>query len=402
LTTLIELKTEFHHELLSIADWWADHTVDGERGGFYGEIDANNQIVKGANKGIILNARILWFFSEAALNIASDSDNARYREYATRAYDYIIQYFLDHDYGGVYWELDEHGKPINVRKQVYAQAFTIYALSAYFKLVPNREVLDHALRLFKLLESKAIDLLDGGYLEAFARDWSSIEDMRLSDVDLNYPKSQNTHLHVLEAYTALHNVHPVGEVKAALRYTIELFDHYIINRDNHHLRMFMDMRWNDFSPGYTYGHDIEAAWLIAKALESLADKEYTDKLMPTLLGVVDVTLSEALTENGQLLSTYNFESKTVDAGSPWWVQAEALVGFFFAYAQTENDRYFNAAKDVWRFIKQHQIDHVNGEWFWLADNGKTNGKEHYKVGFWKCPYHNGRAMMEALRYLEKV
>jgi mannobiose 2-epimerase len=401
LTTITGLKSEFHEELISIANWWADHAVDLEHGGFHGEIDANNNVALHANKGVILNARILWFFSEATLNTASEPGNARYRECATRAYDYLIKYFLDGEYGGVYWELDIHGKPVNTRKQVYAQAFAIYALSAYFKITRNREVLDHALRLFKLLESRSIDREHEGYLEAFACDWSPIEDMRLSTLDLNYPKSQNTHLHILEAYTALHDVHPVGEVKAALRYSLQMFDRYMINRENHHLRMFMDMQWNDFSPGYTYGHDIEAAWLIAEALKSLGDAPYTASLLPTLMRVVDVTLSEALNDNGQLLNAYDFKSQKVDASSHWWVQAEALVGFLFAYSQTKNERYLRAATDVWQFIKVHQIDHINGEWFWLADNGNTNGRENYKVGFWKCPYHNGRAMIEGVRYLDK-
>ncbi|HVY21831.1 MAG TPA: AGE family epimerase/isomerase [Steroidobacteraceae bacterium] len=396
------LKIEFHKELLSIADWWSVHAVDHTYGGFHGEVDARNNAVSNANKGIILNARILWFFSETALHTTGEANNTRYRECATRAYEYIIQHFLDTEYGGMYWEMDVNGRPVNTRKQVYAQAFTIYALSAYFKLNHDREALDHALQLFKLLESRAIDDRDQGYLEAFARDWSPVDDWRLSNIDLNYPKSQNTHLHVLEAYTALHDVYPVTEVKAALRYSIQMFDRFMINRDNHHLRMFMDMQWKDFSPGYTYGHDIEAAWLIARALESLGDAEYTGKLIPTLLKVVEVTTKEALADNGQLWNAYDFETKSIDKSSMWWVQAEALVGFLFAYVKTHDGRYFVAAEGIWQFIKQHQIDHVNGEWFWLADNGKTEGKEHYKVGFWKCPYHNGRAMMEAVRYLEKA
>lgn len=395
------LKVEFNTELLSIADWWTNNTIDEKHGGFHGEVSVLNQPLTAANKGIILNTRILWFFSEASMETTGAPNNIKYRECATLAYQYIIKHFLDEQYGGVYWEVDAQGNPVNTRKQVYAQAFSIYALSAYFKLTKQREVLDHALRLFKLLESKAIDRQHDGYLEAFARDWSPIEDMRLSIKDLNYPKSQNTHLHVMEAYTALHDVYPNAEVKAALRYNIQMFDRFMINRDNHHLRMFLDMQWNDFSPGYTYGHDIEAAWLIAKALESLGDGGYSASLIPTLLKVAEVTLNEAVAGNGQLLNAFDFKTKSIDTSSMWWVQAEALVGFLFAYCESRDSRYLNAALEVWQFIKEHQIDHVNGEWFWLSDNGKTSGEEHYKVGFWKCPYHNGRAMMEAVRYLEK-
>ena len=373
---IANLKSEFYRELLSIADWWVTHTVDHAHGGFHGEVDGLNSVVSGANKGIILNARILWFFSEVALTTTDEINNDLYHDCATRAYQYILQHFLDKVYGGVYWEVDVSGKPINTRKQVYAQAFTIYALSAYFKLARSREVLDHALRIFKLLESKAVDQLNEGYLEAFASDWSPIEDMRLSPRDLNYPKSQNTHLHVLEAYTALHDVQPVAAVKSALRYNLQLFDRFMINRDNHHLRMFMDMQWRDHSPGFTYGHDIEAVWLIGKALASLGDTQYTSILMPTLLKVAEVTAKEALADNGQLWNAYDFATKCIDKSSMWWVQAEALVGFLFAYTETKEAQFFSAAKNVWQFIKQHQIDRVNGEWFWLADNALTNGQAH--------------------------
>lgn len=399
---LAALKTEFDRELLSIADWWVANTIDREQGGFYGEVDTSNNPVKQANKGIILNARILWFFSEASRATVGTANSQIYRDCATRAFNYIVEYFFDKQHGGVYWEVDAAGGPVNTRKQVYAQAFTIYALCAYYQLTKNQQALDHALSCFELLEAKAVDRKDNGYLEAFARDWSPIEDMRLSTLDLNYPKSQNTHLHVMEAYTTLHQVHPTPVTSAALRYNIDMFDRYMINRDNHHLRMFMDMQWNDFSPGFTYGHDIEAVWLIAKALASLGDKAYESELMPTLVRIAEITLEEAVDDNGQLLNSYNFESKSVDTSSHWWVQAEALVGFLFAYAETHDERYFSAANGIWQFIKQHQIDQVNGEWFWLADNAKTAGEEHYKVGFWKCPYHNGRAMMEASRYLHQL
>lgn len=402
LASIADLKKEFRKELLSIADWWATCAIDTTHGGFHGEVDVHNNAVINANKGIILNARILWFFSEAALHTAGEPHNRLYCDCATRAYDYIIQHFFDKEHGGVYWEVDVFGKPINTRKQVYAQAFIIYALSSYFRLTQNQDALSHALSCFKLIETKAIDHEYEGYLEAFAHDWTAIDDWRLSTLDLNHPKSQNTHLHVLEAYTVLHDIHPTQETKSALRYSIQMFDRYMINHDNHHLRMFMDMQWNDHSPGYTYGHDIEAAWLIAQALESLGDTQYTASLKPTLLRVAEVTLNEAIADNGQLLNAYSFESKLVDSSSHWWVQAEALVGFLFAYAETQDSRYFNAAQGIWQFIKQHQIDQVNGEWFWLADNGKTDNKDHYKVGFWKCPYHNGRAMMEATKYLERV
>ena len=391
------LQLEFRQELIAIADWWLKNTVDNEQGGFYGEVAADNVPVKDASKNIILNSRILWFFSEAARELQADE----YRQAAQRAYDYIVTYFFDKEHGGVYWELDAQGNPINTKKQVYAQAFTIYALTAYYQLTHDEQALAQALACFELLESKTIDREREGYLEAFTREWGVIEDVRLSDKDLNFPKSQNTHLHVLEAYTTLNKIHPTPEIAAALRYNIALFDKYIIDKDTYHLRMFLDNNWKDHSLGFTYGHDIEASWLIAKALESLGDDAYTKALMPTLIKITEVTLTEGMGANDYVIDAYDFASKMHLPDIVWWVQAEALVGFLFAYSETKEEKYLNAAETIWAFIKNFQIDKKNGEWFWFANTGNSKGHEHYKVGFWKCPYHNGRAMMEAANYLAK-
>ncbi len=391
------LQSEFRQELIAIADWWLSNTVDHEQGGFYGEVTIDNVPVKNASKGIILNSRILWFFSEAARELQAD----KYRQAAQRAYDYIVEHFFDKEHGGVYWELDAQGNAINTKKQVYAQAFTIYALTAFYQLTQNAQVLARALACFELLEKNTIDREREGYFEAFTRDWGIIEDVRLSDKDLNFPKSQNTHLHVLEAYTTLNKIHPTPEIAAALKYNIELFDKYMIDKDTYHLRMFLDNDWKDHSPGFTYGHDIEASWLIAKALESLGDDAYTKALMPTLIRITDGTLTEGMGNNDHVIDAYDFASNMHQTDIVWWVQAEALVGFLFAYSETKEAKYLEAAETIWEFIKKFQIDKKNGEWFWLANRGNVQTNAHYKVGFWKCPYHNGRAMMEAAYYLAK-
>lgn len=390
------LQQEFRHELIAIADWWVEHAQDVELGGFYGEIDAQNSPVKNASKGVILNTRILWFFSEVARVV----DNPAYRACAQRAYEYLLNHFFDKEYAGVYWELDAQGKPINTKKQVYAQAFTIYALCAYYELTRDEHARARALECFGLLELYALDNQHQGYLEAFTRTWEGIDDLRLSEKDLNFPKSQNTHLHILEAYTSLYRIHPSAQVKAALRYTIDLFDRYMIDKKSFHLRMFMDLEWRDFSPGVTYGHDIEAAWLIAKALEALSDPDYSAVLTPTLIQIAEVTLQEAIGEHGQVKDAYDFATGIVSPDIVWWVQAEALVGFLYAYASTGDKKYFLAAERIWTFIKRYQIDHEKGEWLWLSRLDAPRTESLYKVGFWKCPYHNGRAMLEASRYLQ--
>lgn len=389
-----DLAREFDAELQAIADWWLNYSVDEEQGGFYGEVGVDNRPVPKADKGVVLNTRILWFFSE----LANHLEDVRYTQAAARAYDYFCQYFIDPEQGGVFWALNFRGESIDTKKQVYAQAFAIYALVAYYQLSGNQRALDQALSCFELMEKHTVDRAMGGYLEAFARDWSPLEDVRLSKKDLNFPKSQNTHLHVVEAYTALYKVAPSPQVRAALRYSIECFDRYIIDKNTYHLRMFMGTDWTDCSRGFTYGHDIEASWLLAKAADSLSDPEVSRRLQASVIKIAQVCLNEALGEEGQVIDGYDFESQSYHRESVWWVQAEALVGFLKAYELTDETSFAEAAERVWKFIKRYHLD-SGGEWLWFSSLDRQPDPVPYKLGFWKGPYHNGRAMMEARKLL---
>ncbi|WP_347331591.1 AGE family epimerase/isomerase [Marinimicrobium locisalis] len=389
------LRREFYVELERIAHWWLDYGWDHERGGFFGEVGVDNTPVPEAEKGVVLNTRILWFFCELSRTV----DAPRYRKAAERSYHYILEHFLDKAHGGVYWMLDCNGRPTDTKKQVYAQAFAIYALLAYYQLTQEPRALCEAKKAFALLERHTVDREKGGYLEAFTREWEVMEDARLSTKDLNYPKTMNTHLHVVEAYTTLYQVDPSQDVADALRYSIDCFDRYIINKGNFHLRMFMDHDWRDHSPGFTYGHDIECSWLLAKAVESLGDESVTRRLRPTLIAMADVCLKEAMGEHGEMYDGYEFDRHRVNQERVWWVQAEAMVGYYKAYCLSGEDRFYLAAERLWRFMQKYQMAGDSGEWLWLSTLDDQSHAPPYKLGAWKGPYHNGRAMLEMIRML---
>jgi N-acyl-D-glucosamine 2-epimerase len=391
------LISEFRKELHEIADWWLANAVDTENGGFIGEIGVDNQRVVDASKGVILNSRILWFFSEAALFSGRDE----YRDAAVRAWEYFREYFIDRENGGVYWELDAQGNCTENRKQIYAQAFAIYGLSAYYKLTGSEEAIVEADALFELIESRAHDDQQGGYLEAFGGAWQSLEDMRLSDKDLNSPKSMNTHLHILEAYTAFHLAKPSDKVARSIKRCLTYFDEKILNKETWHLRMFQQMDWADVSTSVSYGHDIEASWLIWEAVEALADEPLAEHFKPIVIAMAETILKQGVGANGEVLDAYNFETDTLLEERVWWVQAEAVVGFLSAHCMTDDKVFFEAFEESWSFIKQHQKDHINGEWHWLSTLDLPH-KGDCKVGFWKAPYHNGRAMMEVCKMLAKL
>lgn len=380
----------------TIARWWSDHAVD-PAGGFYGQINDDGSVETHANKGIILNTRILWFFSEAAVFL----DSAECKALASRAYQYLLEHFDDKVQGGVFWELDAKGQLVNGKKQTYAQSFAIYALSAYYKATGEKAALAKALSYFQLLEQHSWDQLQQGYLEAFSQHWHVIEDLRLSDKDLNYPKTMNTHLHVLEAYTALYLQHKTADVQQALLRLTRLFAERIVNSSNGHLRLFMDLDWVDHSPFYSYGHDIEASWLLWEALRALNEPQLVQQYQPLVLQMAEVALQQGVCDDGHLADEWHLSTQQQHQQSCWWIQAEALVGFLTAWRLTGDNRYFSAAEGVWAYIQREHIDAMGGEWHWLAASHPQRASQ-YKVGFWKGPYHSGRAMMEAALLLEQA
>lgn len=373
---------------------------DEENGGFYGQMTGEGQLVKTANKGGILNARILWAFSAAY----RATHRPEYLTAATRAKDYILQYFVDKEFGGTYWELDCKGNPVDTKKQFYAIGFTIYGLSEYVRAVrvlgtktaDEQEALDAAIALFNVIEEHSFDKEYNGYIEACTREWQPIEDMRLSDLDENYPKSQNTHLHIIEPYANLYRVWKDERLEKALRNLIFIFTDKILNPETHHLDLFFE---NDWTRGAgqleSYGHDIECSWLMHEAALVLGDKDVLAKVEPIVQGVAKAS-EKGLNADGSMIHEANLTKGTMDADLHWWVQAETVVGFANIYQYFGDESALDKAIKCWQYIKDNLIDSENGEWHWSVRRDGTLNTTDDKAGFWKCPYHNSRMCIEIM------
>ncbi len=380
------LQYEMGEELLKILDYWRNHTQDLANGGFHGRITHQNKVVQRASKGIILNTRILWSFSAAARHL----NTQEYHSMEDRSFHYLKDHFFDSRYGGVFWELDYQGKPINRRKQVYAQAFAIYALSEYYILSQNVTARELAVNLFELVEKHSKDCEKGGYLEAFGEDWSTLEDMRLSHKDMNASKTMNTHLHILEAYTTLLKVYDNAALRASLGELVELFLNRFLNENNHY-DLFFDDDWTLMSHTISYGHDIETAWLLIEAARAVGDQELLKRTKTAALQVADTFLKEALDEDGAVVNELDLNSNHRDTDRHWWPQVEAIIGLTYAYRLTGKLKYTDYASRIWEFTKENLIDHQHGEWFFRVDAyGKVYAEED-KVSMWKAPYHSTRA-----------
>lgn len=388
-------QNEVNQEVENILNYWLNNTIDHEFGGFYGKIDENDQVVANAEKGSVLNARILWTFSAAYLHDPKEE----YLSTAIRAYEYLRDFFKDKTFDGVYWSVDFEGKPLNTRKQIYGQAFVIYGLSEYYKVTKNQEALDWAIELFSIIETHSFDYVHAGYLEALAQDWQAIEDLKLSQKDANEKKSMNTHLHIMEAYANLLKVWDNNLLRKQLKGLIEVFIKYIVDTKTGHQYLFHDEDWTVKSHIISYGHDIEAAWLLYEAAEVLGDVSLLNEVHIIALKIT-YAVGKGLSEDGGL--AYESEGEHHDTDKHWWVQAEAMVGYLNAFELSKNPKYFQQSLKSWEFIKKYLIS-PKGEWYWGVQGDKNEPMKHQdKAGFWKCPYHNVRACLEVYHRLAKL
>ena len=387
------LKNKAKTELINILDYWLKNTIDKENGGFIGEINHQNVINNNSEKGAVLNARILWSFSAAY----AVEKNPEYLKTAKRAFQYIKDYFFDNEFGGIFWSLQADGKPKDTKNQIYAIAFVIYGLSEFYKIFKNEDALELAQSLFYKIELYSKDYKNKGYLEAFTRDWQEIEDLRLSEKDANEKKTMNTHLHIVEAYANLYLIWPNPKLKDSIKEILEVIALYFINKYTWHLKLFFDENWKEKEDVISYGHDIEAAWLLQWCAEAIEDEVLIKNYQKYAVAFADAT-KEGLDADGGLWYEYEPKEQKLITEKHWWPQAELWIGMINAWQLSKNEEFLEITEKNFEFVEKYIIDHKNGEWIWgvYADYSPILKD---KAGFWKCPYHNSRACIELIKRL---
>ena len=376
------------HLTQKIIPFWSG-LKDEEYGGFYGYLGYDLSLNKQAVKGCILNSRILWFFSNACLLLGDDSLLAD----AKHAYEFLKEHCIDPENGGVYWSLTYDGRPEDPTKHTYNQAFAIYALSSYYDASKDAQALELALSLYQIVEQKCRDAY--GYMEAFDIQFAPVENDKLSENGVMAEKTMNTLLHVFEAYTELYRVSKNADVAQKLREMLDLFAERVYNQKAGRQEVFFDQTWHTLIDLYSYGHDIEAAWLLDRGLEVLGDEAYTARLSPMTRTITKNIYDRAYIDHSLVNEA---ENGVVDTTRVWWVQAEAVVGFLNGYQKSpEHTEYLQAAEEIWAYIKDYMVDPREGsEWYAGLDKDRHPVQDPI-VEPWKCPYHNGRMCMEVIR-----
>ncbi|MFO1475400.1 MAG: AGE family epimerase/isomerase [Verrucomicrobiota bacterium] len=388
-----------HQQLFDhLMPFWTGPALDREKGGWMACLSNDLKPDRTQPKGLIVNSRLLWAFSA----VHRAKPDPLFRQMAERALDFVVNRFWDSQHGGAFWRLDDNGTVLDDSKKIYGQAFYIYALTEFYLAFGAAAALDRARALFELIEKHAHDDRHGGYWEVRRRDWSEAgSEARLSDKDMNEPKSMNNHLHVLEAYTNLYRAWKEPRVEKRLRELIALFLDRILDPRTLHLHHFFGDEWQVRSDTYTFGHDIEATWLLCEAAEVLGDAGVLKSVRDTALKMAGVTLREGIQPDGALI----YEGKgggVIDPGKECWPQAEAVIGFVNAYQLSGNPLHLQTARRTYDFIESHLMDRVHGEWFWrINPDGKPDPKLP-KVSEWKGPYHGSRMCLETLHRLHRL
>ena len=380
---------EIKNELVEHIEPFWGKLCDREKGGFYGFMDSGLVLDKNAPKGVILHSRILWFYSNMYLVLKDEA----YLEKAKHCYEFMAKYCVDEENGGCYWMMNADGSVNDSMKHTYCQAFFIYALSSYYDASKDKSALDLALKIFETVEEKCTD--DVAYLEALSKDWKLIPNDALSENGLMADKTMNTTLHLIEAYTELYRVCGDKRVLERLRFQLRLSLDKIYDRDGDKLLVFFDKNMDVIGDIHSYGHDIEATWLLDRAADIAGDKELSAEVTAMNEKIV-ANIADLAFKNGAL---NNERDKTeINTLRVWWVQAEGVVGFLNAFQRYKNERYLDIAKALWEYIKSEIIDkREGGEWSSQVFDNATPDMKKPTVDPWKCPYHNGRMCLEVIK-----
>ncbi len=400
---LAGLRAAMANELSTgILPFWQEHAFD-PNGRLVGVVDDDGTHHDEGPRSAVLVARLVWTFAAAAQALPDQADSLLAT--GRQALALLTGPLWDHEHGGVFWTVNGDGEVLEDRKQVYAQAFAIYAFAQWHLTTGEDDALHRAMALFELLEKHTRDRGRGGYIEARSRTWGTLDNMALSPKDLNVPKSMNTNLHVMEALETLVRAQASPRVAEALGEVVRALTHRIVQQEPWpSCALFFDEEWHVVGDTISYGHDIEASWLLWQSWETWTtvsgadDPDLADAVLHAMTGLADAVLAHGVDRDGAVMYEGGPEGVR-NAQKHWWPQAEGVIGWLNAFQVTSDVRYRDAALATWAFIEESVIDRENGEWFAELEQDRTprvGTIGEVKIGPWKCPYHNARACIEVM------
>jgi mannobiose 2-epimerase len=380
-------------------------------GGYHQNFDRAWQPSGDVMRTLVYQTRLLWTTSEIALRYPELRE--AYLDYAQHGADYIINTMTDPEHGGMFWVVGIDGQPaetLGLAKDIYGQAFSIYALAHHYRASDDERSLETAKTLFAWIEKVAHDDEHGGYFEMLNRDGSAVmtplgdyERGRLKHA-MPTPygfKSMNSHIHLMEAFTELYRCWPDEHLGNRLEevYGLVLEKVYV---EPGVLAMFLTRDWRIVPTYHSYGHDVETAFLLMETAEVLGKLD-DPRLHEVARALIDQSLKRGFdAERGGLGEHGEAFAPAADMRKRWWSQAELLNALAMSCVMhPQEPRYREAMSLQWRWITEHQVDAEHSGWF---DFVEADGTPIFtnKLSPWKATYHEVRALTHAPIFLDAL
>ena len=394
-----------------VLDVWFPRTVDNENGGFRSNFTRDWQPNGSQGKFSVFQGRMTWVAAQVAMQRPELKD--QFLPIVRHGVEYLSNVLWDKQDGGFFWGLQDDGKisPYYTDgKHLYGMSFALYGAAAAYEATRDQKALELAQRAFRWMDTHGHDSKNGGYFEWLTRDGKPIpahpetgkmEELPVAMFPIGY-KSMNTHIHLLEAFTQLYEVWKNDTVRKRIEELLAIIRDKVCVEPGA-MNLYFTNAWQPIPDHDSYGHDVEAAYLMLEAEDALGHTHNpaTERMAKML---VDHALAYGW---DQAYGGFYREGTTIgraeDKLKEWWVQVEGLNALLIMHEKygQQSDLYFKAFQQQWQFIKKYQVDsEFHGLYEMIGTDGKPTIQSKGRI--WKAAYHDGRAFLNVTKRLRKL
>jgi len=404
-----------------IIELWYPRDLDTTYGGFISDLDRDWSLSESSQvKALVQQARHVWATSRI---YEAYPEKQEFMDYATHGFRFLRDAMWDREYGGFHAYCNRDGSPQDStiqERRIYGQAFALYGLSQYYRMSKDPEALDLAKKGFLWMEEHTHDPRYGGYFETLMQDGTPTHlGTGAGDSPFAGIKDFNSSIHLMEAITELYRIWPDSLVRVRLEEMFFLIRDTFVHPDGY-LQLYFHPDWTLVSDGgkeeslqgdgkyshhFTYGHDVETAFLLLETAHILGWGE-NDKTHWIAKRLVDHSLESGWDHvSGGFFDAgkeIDGEIRIINKHKSWWGAVEglnALLLMHTLYPDDPNDYYGKFLKS-WEHIDTYLIDKEFGGWYNHALDTYPESVNRRKSHIWKTTYHNLRGVLNCIEMLQ--
>jgi mannose-6-phosphate isomerase len=285
---------------------WHAHACDTDHGGYHNRLGHDLAPVVDDHKRLLVQTRLLWAFSEGVRLGAGDWA----REAAQHAYRFLEEALQDPKNGGFFLSAGLGSAPVDARKDLYAHAFVIFALTQHAVISGDQEPLERAMDTLTLLDAHLSDPEGGGFWEGASVDWRPERG----------PRRQNPHMHLLEALLTLHAARSEAGLLERADALVDLCQARFVGRSGDVLHEQFEPDWTPRIAAVEPGHHFEWVWLL-HAYAAAGGRRAVAPLGERLHGFAR---RHGVDADGLVFDAVDVQGRVVRDGKRLWPQTEQI------------------------------------------------------------------------------